>query len=113
MDVVQQLGDALENLHGIHSTIDVLLIHSGSKNDFSVLDLHKVYHPWDDRLGWDYWKVFSDDDGTAYAEYGIDKQEGCAMMLRPDQHVSYIGPLPDNDAISRFFDRVLKRETFI
>lgn len=122
-NTVEALGAALETLarqyarpkHVFNSTIVVLLIHSGSRDDVNLLDLHEVYHPWNDELGWDYWKIFSDDaetlepdSGTAYEKYGIDKEEGCFVILRPDQHVSYIGPLDDHNAPQRFFEGVLR-----
>ncbi|KAK5127925.1 hypothetical protein LTR85_005042 [Meristemomyces frigidus] len=123
--VVQNLGEALEKVchqyahprQGLHSTIEVITIHSRSRDDVVMLDLHNVYHPWDDTLGWDYWKVYCDDAGTAgtcgetYEKYGIDAESGCLVILRPDQHVSYIGALSDETAPARFFADVLVPRT--
>lgn len=119
--VIQKVGDALETTcqryacpgQGLHSTIEVITIHAGSRDDVTLLDLHNVYHPWDGDQGFDYWKVYSDDADTfgtcdkAYAKYGIDATSGCLVILRPDQHVSYIGALEDYDAAGRFFANVL------
>ncbi|EMC94079.1 hypothetical protein BAUCODRAFT_124812 [Baudoinia panamericana UAMH 10762] len=99
-----------------HSAIEVLLIHSGARTAFDILRLHDVYHPWDETLGWDYWKVFADDAGSmdpgckdsqAYHGYGVDMHTGCVVVLRPDHHVSYIGSLEDGKDISTFFEGVL------
>ncbi|KAK4546670.1 hypothetical protein LTR36_001888 [Oleoguttula mirabilis] len=123
---VQNLGHALAKTcqqyagpgQGLHSTIEVLTIHAGSRDDVTMLDLHNVYHPWDDALGWDYWKVYSDDADTlggrcapAYAQYGVDAERGCLVIVRPDQHVSYIGPLEAPEAPARFFAHVLVSRT--
>lgn len=120
---VQDLGATLETLartysrpkHVLHSTIEVLLIHAGRRNDVDLLTLHEVYHPWHETLGWDYWKVFSNDAetlapgiGSAYEKYGIDARHGCLVIVRPDQHVAYMGPLEEQAAPQRFFEGVLR-----
>jgi len=119
---VQDLGASLQDIltHYIasakseRSPIEVLALHSGSRDAVDLLKLHNVYHPWDDLLGWDYWKVYSDDAstfepscGSAYEKYGVGKEDGCVVVLRPDQHVSYIGLLGDHDALRRFFAGVM------
>ncbi|KAI1759577.1 FAD binding domain-containing protein [Hypoxylon sp. FL1150] len=117
LERVQQLGTYLEGLKEQYSypeqaTLEVLLVHSGTR-DFNVLDLHPVYHPWSVTHGWDYWKVFSDDVWSfepcqsPYEKYGVDKQRGCVVIVRPDQHVSYIGALDNFDNISQFFSGAL------
>lgn len=124
LERVQQLGAYLESLKKQysspeHTTMEVFLVHSGTRH-FNILDLHPVYHPWDDRLGWDYWKVFSDDlqdfepgQSSPYEKYGIDKQQGCIIILRPDQHVSYIGTMDNFVDVSRFFNSALIRNAVI
>jgi len=118
-EAVQDLGANLETLAKQYArpklVLEVLLIHSGTRDDVKLLDLHEVYHPWDDTLGWDYLKVFSDDAdslepgiGSAYEKYGITEEAGCLVILRPDQHVSYIGTLEEYEAPLRFFERVLR-----
>ncbi|OTA99004.1 hypothetical protein M426DRAFT_68648 [Hypoxylon sp. CI-4A] len=114
---VQQLGVNLESLLGRYKTADravfeVFLIHAGTR-EFNILRLHPVYHPWNDALGWDYWKVFSNDVEdfepcqSPYDEYGVSKKHGCVVTLRPDQHVSYIGPMDSFGDLERFFCRIL------
>jgi phenol 2-monooxygenase len=120
-DIVYRLGAVLQSLQrkytrdGNHatSTIEVLLIHSGSRTSAEPLDMHEVYHPWDGALGWDLWKIFSDDAaelepcGSAYENYGIDKKNGCLVILRPDQHVSFVGPLDQHAPVESFFARFM------
>jgi hypothetical protein len=41
--------------------------------------------------------------GQIYQHYGISQEQGCAVILRPDQYVSYVGPVDDYDAMDKFF----------
>ncbi|KAI0172945.1 thioredoxin-like protein [Hypoxylon sp. FL1284] len=123
LERVQQLGAYLERLQKYHSfsmydAIEIYLLHASTR-DFDILDLHPVYHPWDEKLGWDYWKVFSDDIWdlepcqSSYEKYGVDKERGCILVLRPDQHVSYIGALDAFDNLGQFFGGALIRKSDI
>ncbi|KAH9821440.1 phenol 2-monooxygenase [Teratosphaeria destructans] len=124
-DAVQDLGGRLQGFQNAHTVpggdqglvIEVLLLHAGTREDVDLLNLHAVYHPWDDRLGWDYWKVFSDDVSSfepaisAYESYGVDAKTGCVVLLRPDSHVSYIGPIGRAAAdMTRFLESVFVGE---
>lgn len=42
-----------------------------------------------------------------YAKYDIDRQDGCIVVCRPDQHVGYIGALEDYKDVERYFSRIL------
>jgi phenol 2-monooxygenase len=120
-DIVYRLGDTLQSLQrnysrdGSHGTsiIEVLLIHSGSRVCVAPLSLHEVYHPWDGALGWDLWKIFSDDAGdfepcsSAYEKFGVDKENGCLAILRPDQHVSFVGFLDQHQPVESFLARFM------
>ena len=37
----------------------------------------------------------------------INREEGCIVIVRPDQHVAEILPLDGFDELSAFFDRIL------
>lgn len=97
----------------VDSVIEVLTIHSSPRIETNLFELHDIFHPYHQDLGWDYWKVFVDDVaahqdcGDAYASYGIDRHDGCLVVCRPDQHVSYIGALEDLQDIDRFFEPIL------
>ena len=123
LQTVQKLGVSLEAIvqryahprQQLRSPIEVLLLHAGTRDDISLLDLHEVYHPWDETLGWDYWKVFSNEaeilepgNGSAYDKYGLDEEHGCLVILRPDQHVSYVGSLHEHEAPALFFEKILR-----
>lgn len=91
------------------SVIQTLAVHYGRRQQTTVFDFPEVFRQYDELDGWDYWKIFVDDQsyheghGQLYQNYGIDPQEGCAIIIRPDQYVSYVGPMDDYDALDRFF----------
>ncbi|QSZ35693.1 hypothetical protein DSL72_006815 [Monilinia vaccinii-corymbosi] len=117
MSRIKVLGHELQNLvanftpgsRAIDSTIEVLMIHSAPRVKVELLDLPDIFHPWSERDGYDYWKVYVDDvsyhegHGKAYEGYGVDKIRGCAVVLRPDQYVSWVGELEDIGEMDTFF----------
>ncbi|CAG8234244.1 unnamed protein product [Penicillium nalgiovense] len=100
----------------IDSVIEVLTIHSGSRRDIELLDLPEAFHPHHGDMGWDYWKVFVDEEsyhegnGQAYANYGIDLNRGASVIVRPDQYVSWVGEVDDYEQMSRFFSGFMKQQ---
>ena len=101
----------------IDSVIEVLTIHSGRRTSIELLSLPEILHPFDPQLGWDYEKVFVDDvsyhegHGEAYKNYGVDKEAGCVVIARPDQHVGWIGTLEDIEGINLYFSEILIEQT--
>ncbi len=97
----------------IDSIMEVLVIHSAPRQEVELLELHEMFHPFDEKRGWDYEKVFVDDvsyhegHGEAYKNYGVDKESGCVVIARPDQYVGWIGELEDVRDIDRYFSEVL------
>ena len=97
----------------IDSVIEVLMIHSAPRTEVELLDLHETFHPFDEKKGWDYDKVFVDDvsyhqgHGEAYKNYGVDKERGCVVIARPDQYIGWIGDLEGVKEIDRYFCEVL------
>ncbi len=121
---VQRLGEELAALDSflrrftpsekpIDSTIEVLTVHSAPRQEVELHDLHEIYHPYDPKEGWDYNKVFVDDisyhegHGEAYKNYGVDKERGCIVIVRPDQYVGWIGELEDVHDMDRYFSEIL------
>ena len=116
LSVVQDLGGALEELvrgykglgDACGSSIEIILLHSGSRASMDLLD------PKDDRR---YGRIFSDDAcqfepcGSAYEEYGVSREHGCLVVLRPDQHISYLGPLQDVGSVGTFFTEFMRPST--
>ena len=97
----------------VDAVIEVLTIHSAPRQQIELLDLPDIFHPFDDKKGWDYDKVFVDDVsyhegyGEAYKKYGVDRKKGCMVILRPDQHVGWIGELEDVQDMDQYFSTIL------
>ena len=95
------------------SVIEVLSIHSAPRYEIELADLPEVLHPFDKKRGWDYDKVFADDatvegdGGEAYRRYGVDRQRGCVVVVRPDQHVAWKGELEDASQMDDYFSGFL------
>ncbi|KAK0113444.1 hypothetical protein ONS96_014310 [Cadophora gregata f. sp. sojae] len=97
----------------VDELVEILTVHSSKRTDCTVHDFPEIFHPYSDEFGWDYWKIFVDDEsyheghGHAYENYGIDPVKGCAIIVRPDQYVSWIGELEDTDLMDKFFSNFL------
>ncbi|KAK1854656.1 FAD monooxygenase [Colletotrichum chrysophilum] len=98
----------------IDSVIEVLTIHSAKRTETELLrDFPDILHPLDPHFGWDYNKVYVDDEsyhegfGDAYKNYGVDKQRGCVVAVRPDQYVAWVGELEDFDQLQKYFEGCL------
>ena len=80
----------------IWAQVDVVTVHASPRLDIDLLQLPAAFHPWSDVNGWDYDKVFADDDtyhsahSRAYKVLGICDSAGAALLLRPDSHVCMI-----------------------
>jgi phenol 2-monooxygenase len=98
----------------IDSVIEILLVHSSPRTKIELLDLPEIFHPWSEHDGWDYWKVFVDDlsyhegHGEAYRNYGVDPKAGCAVIVRPDQYVSWVGAVDEYEDMDKFFSAFMK-----
>lgn len=95
----------------IDSVIEVLTIHTSTRTSFQALELPDIFHPWNASKGHDYYKIFARDNESGddiYKDFGIDEEVGCLVVVRPDQHVSYIGELEDLESVGTYFERILK-----
>lgn len=87
---------------------ELLLIHNAPRTSVTIFDFPEVFRHFDEIDGWDYNKIFVDDVsyhegfGNIYGALGIP-HSGCIVIVRPDQYVSYVGPMDDTAAVSRFF----------
>ncbi|MCV6587495.1 MAG: FAD-dependent monooxygenase [Marinobacterium sp.] len=58
----------------------------------------------------DYEKVFyATDERDIFSQRGIDRTNGCMVVVRPDQHIATILPLNAHHELSAFFDRFMIR----
>jgi phenol 2-monooxygenase len=87
---------------------EILAVHNCRRGTTTIFDFPEVFRPFDNINGWDYGKIFVDEEsyheghGRIYETLDITR-EGCTVIIRPDQYVSYVGPMDDTDAITRFF----------
>ena len=100
----------------IDSVFEVITIHSAPRTSVELLSLPEIFLPFSEEYGWDYWKVFVDDDsyheghGHAYENYGIDSRTGCVIVVRPDEHVSWVGELEDVEDMEQFFMAFMRQQ---
>jgi phenol 2-monooxygenase len=91
------------------SVIELLAVHAAPRREVDLFDLPEAFRQYDEVDGWDYWETFVDDEsyhegyGNIYEFFGINPQEGCAMIIRPDQYLSYIGQMDAYGEMDRFF----------
>ncbi|KIL88204.1 phenol 2-monooxygenase [Fusarium avenaceum] len=99
------------------SVIEVLTIHASKRQGHDIFDFPEVLRPYDEVDGWDYSKIFVDDGsyheghGQLYKTWGISSGEGCVVILRPDQYVSYVGEMDDYGSLDGFFSGFLLHQT--
>ena len=88
----------------IDSVIDSYAIFQQS--DLALPELPDYLWPAKGKYGLkDYEKVFhATQDDNIYDLRGIDKDEGCIVIVRPDQHIAALLPLTAHDELSAFFD---------
>ena len=99
------------------SVIDVMLVHCAQRHEVEILrDLHEVYRPFDAKLGWDYDKIFVDEEslheghGRAYEGYGVDPEKGALVVVRPDGYVGLVTELAREGwtEVEKWFEGVLR-----
>ncbi len=93
----------------------LLTIHSAPRHAVEIHDFPPLLLPYDENLGYDYNCIFVDGEsyyeghGRAYKGYGIDPIRGCLILVRPDQHVAWIGELEDVQGLEDYFAAFLER----
>ena len=93
----------------IDSRIEIITIHASPRSKIELQELPEVLHPWNEDLGWDYWKVYADDPdihgehGEAYRQCAVDKSKGSLVVVRPDGYVGMVSELTDVDSVNVYF----------
>ncbi|KAI9038226.1 2-polyprenyl-6-methoxyphenol hydroxylase [Aspergillus affinis] len=96
--------------HSLVGSIAAHLVHSSCHEKVELMELPEIFRPFHPEGGYEYDHVFADDAGYgegcghAYESYGIASQ-GCLVLIRPDQHVAFVGDLEDTAALEAFFAR--------
>ncbi|KAF2859052.1 hypothetical protein K470DRAFT_250053 [Piedraia hortae CBS 480.64] len=92
------------------NTFEFILIHSAPREEYDIFSFPQVFRPFDEVNGWDYNKLFVDGpsydhpSGKIHEMFGIKEDRGCVVVLRPDQHVAFVGELEDVEPLDTFFE---------
>ncbi|KAI4121164.1 MAG: hypothetical protein LQ338_006527 [Usnochroma carphineum] len=103
------LGDDGKSSECGNGFAQMLTIHSATRQQVEFHDFPSLLRPFDEELGYDYNRIFVDEEsyyeghGHAYEGYGVDKAKGCVIVVRPDQHVAWIGELEDVQGLEDYF----------
>ncbi len=91
----------------IDAVFDVRAIFQQEHRELALEKLPALLLPRKGRYGLrDYEKVFCPDlkrGADIFALRGIDRAEGCMVLVRPDQYVAHVLPLQAHQALSEFF----------
>ncbi len=88
----------------IDSVIDTYAVFQ--QQDLAIEEMPQYLWPAKGKFGLrDYEKVFRTEDGMdIFEQRGIDRANGCMVVVRPDQHIATILPLNAHAELSAFFD---------
>ncbi len=89
--------------------VDIRAIYQQDARDLIDKQMHPVLRPAKGQFGLtDYEKVFCADQkaGDIFDMRGIDRVQGCMVVVRPDQYVAQVLPLGAQDVLSAFFKGV-------
>ncbi len=91
----------------VDAVFDVRGVFQQNHHRFAVTDLPELLFPPKGKYGLhDYEKAFcalDDAKQDIYTLRGIDRQQGCLIVVRPDQYIAQVLPLDGIDALSAFF----------
>ncbi len=96
----------------IDAVLDVRAVFQATFDQIDYAHVPTLLKPQTGRLGLqDHEKVFGVDHkglGDIYAMRGIDRAQGCMIVVRPDQYVAHVLPLNGHAELSAYFARVFK-----
>lgn len=93
----------------VDSVIEVCAVFQ--QQDLAIEDMPDFLWPAKGKYGLrDYEKVFQTNEmHDIFEQRGIDRLNGCIVVVRPDQHIANILPLDAHAGLSRFFDGFMLR----
>src|SRR4051812_14063223 len=95
----------------IDSVIDLRAIFQQGHSDLDLMAMPSLLLPCKGHYGLrDYEKMFCPDRKLGQDIFdlrGINREQGCIVIVRPDQYVAHILPLDAHDALASFFDRFM------
>ena len=97
----------------IDSVIDVRAVFQQSHHDLAIEAMPAFLLPRKGRYGLrDYEKMFCPDLKSGhdiFAMRGIDREQGCMIVVRPDQYIAHVLPLDGHMQLAEFFDGFMVR----
>ena len=95
----------------IDALIDVRAVLTNGHRDIDIMDVPLLLRPSKGRYGLiDYEKVFCAGLSAGLDIFdlrSIDRNKGCMVIVRPDQHVANILPIEDHKTLSKFFKKFM------
>ncbi|KAH6950317.1 FAD binding domain-containing protein [Ilyonectria sp. MPI-CAGE-AT-0026] len=89
---------------------ETLVLHTASRDEVEIADLPPFLFKNADPVN----QVFVDNNdlrtwtlSEAYSKYGINRDRGCLVLVRPDRHTMYIGELEDVTELIKLISSVL------
>ena len=99
----------------VDSVIDVRAIFQQGHRELALQEMPGYLVPRKGRYGlMDYEKMFCPDlkgGNDIFEMRGIDRDEGCLVVVRPDQYVAHVLPLDAHEELAAFFDRFMLEPT--
>ena len=99
----------------IDSVIDVRATFQQGHRELAIEAMPAFLLPRKGRYGLrDYEKIFCPDlksGNDIFEMRGIDRQQGCIAVVRPDQYIAHVLPLDAHDKLAAFFDGFMWRES--
>ncbi len=91
----------------IDSVIDTYAVFQ--QQDLAIEEMPEYLWPAKGKYGLrDYEKVFRTEEGMdIFEQRGVDREQGCMVVVRPDQHIATILPLTAHEELSAFFDNFM------
>lgn len=92
------------------AVIDLRAVFQHYHRDLDPMTMPDILMPRKGRYGLrDYEKMYCADRrrGDIFTSRGVDRERGCVVIVRPDQHVAHILPLEAHREVSAFFDGFL------
>ncbi|BGP34603.1 hypothetical protein JCM10296v2_006425 [Rhodotorula toruloides] len=118
---LQKLADYLDSPESVVSkytpsdlprwaVIDPVTIHCAERTEVELYDFPQpsIFHPHN------YKRIYCDGpsyhrgDGKAYEAYGISKEEGAIVVVRPDQYTGLIVGLEDTNILDAYFEQFMQ-----
>jgi 2-polyprenyl-6-methoxyphenol hydroxylase-like FAD-dependent oxidoreductase len=97
----------------VDAVFDVRAVFQQSHHELPITAMPDLLFPLKGRLGLrDYEKAFCALTGSQdiYAMRGIDREQGCLVVVRPDQYVAQVLPLGDTAEIAAFFSGFMAKQ---